>query len=432
MKSIVYLIIFSGILSCNPEKITTHTNDDGVVTQLPYIWKSSISDGSLSTGLYRGFIVDNRGVLAIARRKSEQSNNTGEYYLQLKDLETGNNLWIWDDFNNKTVGSLHRSIGMYKGSMLLHDGSTTYLINTLKGTTIWKTRSPELSLNPYPTFLDDRYFLSGNSLESNKKQRIEPQVFEGNVGTGELKEVVMPKFGDEYAYVNADSKYYRGSMLNMGSFNSNGMDYLVIPHTEPGPKDQYNNTRSYFGLFNLTENKWVYERIAIRPVNGGASACLTPIVKDNKLYVTSLTTVGCFELMTGKEIWRRNLTDMFTGFNDFIIVGDKLLLNGDNAILYCLNANTGSQLWTQKASAVTSDLYHQDGIVYYIYTKYLLAVDIQTGKLLWDMPAPDIKGENRQDSWFAGFVTGLPAKDGKKGRIFASTNYNVYCFEAIK
>ena len=146
--------------------------------------------------------------------------------------------------------------------------------------------------------------------------------------------------------------------------------------------------------------------------------------------LTSLTTVGCFELMTGKEVWRRNLSEMFTGFNDFILVGDKLLLNGDNATLYCVDANTGLPMWTQKASVLTSDLYHQDGIIYYIYTKFLLAVDLQTGKLLWDMPSPDIRLEGRDDSWFTGFVTGTPAKDGKKGRIFASTNYNVYCFEA--
>ena len=194
----------------------------------------------------------------------------------------------------------------------------------------------------------------------------------------------------------------------------------------------YNGTRGYFGLYNISEKKWVYERIAIRPDQGGASSCLKPIVHNDKVYVTSLTTVGCFELMTGKEIWRRSLTDMFTGFNDFILIDDKLLLNGNNAILYCIDANTGSKRWTQKASSVTSDLYRQDGVVYYIYTKSLLAVDIQTGKLLWDMPSPDIKLENRQDSWFTGFVTGLPAKDGKKGKIFASTNFNVYCFEAEK
>lgn len=421
-----------GLPACNPEKITTETDKDGVVTQLPYIWKSSSSNGPLSTGLHRGVIIENRGVLTLAVRESTRPNTQGERYLQLKDLETGHNLWTWDEFQNKSTGTLRQSIGLYPGSMLLHDASTTYFINTVTGKTIWKTRQPEIRLGPYPAFLGDRYFVPGNSLQSQRKRRIEPTIFAGDVRTGELKEFVMPRMSDEHAYFEMDSTYYRGSMLNIEALSRNGIDYLVVPFTEPGPKDQYNHTRGYFGLYNISENKWVYERVAIRPHEGGASSCLKPIVHDDKVYVTSLTTVGCFELMTGKEIWRRSLTDMFTGFNDFILVGDKLLLNGDNATLYCVDANTGSQRWTQKASALTSDLYHQDGVVYYIYTKSLLAVDIQTGKLLWDMPSPDIKLRKRQDSWFTGFVTGLPARDGKKGKIFASTNYNVYCFEAVK
>ncbi|MCE7043357.1 PQQ-binding-like beta-propeller repeat protein [Dyadobacter sp. CY312] len=431
MKRVLYLLFFSGLLACNPEKITTQIDKDGVVTEKPFLWKSSISDGVLATGLYRGFVVDNRGVLAMARRKSSSYTGDGEDYLQLKDIETGKNLWSWDDFHNKNAGSLHRSIGLDRGTMLLHDGSTTYWINTLTGTTIWKIRNPELTLTPYPAFLGDKYFFSGNSIQSTQKRRIEPTIFVGNIHTGKLIQSTSPKLGNEYAYINVDSMLYRGSMLHIEAFSRDGIDYLIIPHTEPGPKDQYNHTRGYFGLFNLTANKWIYERIAIRPDIGGATACLKPIIHNDKVYMTSLTTVGCFELMTGKEIWRRNLTEMFTGFNDFILAEGKLLLNGDNAILYCVDASTGSLLWTQKSSALTSDLFFQDGVVYYIYTKYLLAVEVLTGKLIWDMPSPDIKVENRHDSWFSGFVTGLPSKDGRKGKIFVSTNYNVYCFEAV-
>ncbi|WP_026629252.1 outer membrane protein assembly factor BamB family protein [Dyadobacter alkalitolerans] len=428
----ICLVVFSGLLiACNPEKISTETDKDGVITRQPHIWKSSTSNGPLSTGLYRGYIIENRGVLAVGVRESTMPNVQGEQFLQLKNLDNGENLWTWDEFRDKKIGSLRQSIGLYPGTMLVHDASNTYYINTITGKTIWKVRNEGINLRPYPAFLGDRYFVPGNSLDSQKKRRIEPTIFAGNINTGEVKELVMPKMKDEYAYVDIDSSYYRGSMLNIEAFSRNDVDYLVVPFTEPGPKDQYNHTQGYFGLYNINEKKWVYERIAIRPDNGGASSCLKPIVHDDKVYVTSLTTVGCFELMTGKEIWRRSLSDMFTGFNDFILVNDKLLLNGDNATLYCLDANTGSQRWTQKASALTSDLYHQDGVVYYIYTKSLLAVDIQTGKLLWDMPSPDIQLEGREDSWFTGFVTGMPAKDGKKGRVFASTNYNVYCFEAV-
>ncbi|MCF2495409.1 outer membrane protein assembly factor BamB family protein [Dyadobacter chenhuakuii] len=430
MQWLIYLIIFSGLLACNPEKVSTETDKDGVITRLPHVWKSSISEGPRSFGLHRGYIIDNRGILAVGMRKSAESSAKGEQYLLFKDLETGENIWKWDEFQFKTIGTLRQSINLYPGTMLLHDASTTYHINTMTGKTIWKSRNPEISLRPYPAFLKDKYYVPGVSIESQRRKRREPTIFACDVATGAVKELMMPKLKDEHAYVDPDSIYYRGSMLNIEACSRDGIDYLVVPFTEPGPKDLFNDTRGYFGLYNITDKRWVYERIAIRPDHGGASSSLKPLVHGDKVYLTSLTTVGCFELMTGKEVWRRNLSEMFTGFNDFILVGDKLLLNGDNATLYCVDANTGLPMWTQKASVLTSDLYHQDGIIYYIYTKFLLAVDLQTGKLLWDMPSPDIRLEGRDDSWFTGFVTGTPAKDGKKGRIFASTNYNVYCFEA--
>jgi outer membrane protein assembly factor BamB len=97
-----------------------------------------------------------------------------------------------------------------------------------------------------------------------------------------------------------------------------------------------------------------------------------------------------------------------------------------------LDTNTGSKLWELQSSAMASDLYHQDGMVYWIRSKNLLAADLATGKNLWDMASLDRKEENRPDSWYGGFVTGIPSKDGKKGKIFATTNLNLYCFEAIR
>jgi outer membrane protein assembly factor BamB len=116
-----------------------------------------------------------------------------------------------------------------------------------------------------------------------------------------------------------------------------------------------------------------------------------------------------------------------------IVVGNKVILNSGNATLYCLDAQTGHILWTQKSSAMSSDLYHQNGVVYYMITKTLNAVDIETGKLLLNMAAPDSREDiTGETSWFWGFITGVEGKDGKKGRIFATTNLNAYCFEALK
>jgi outer membrane protein assembly factor BamB len=119
-------------------------------------------------------------------------------------------------------------------------------------------------------------------------------------------------------------------------------------------------------------------------------------------------------------------------FSDLIVAEGKLLANGQDAKLYCLDPQTGNILWTQRSSGIGSSLHYQDGVVYYIASQNLLATEVATGKLLWNLPCPDAYTEKRADSWFSGFVTGLPARSGRKGRVFASTNLNVYCFEAAK
>jgi outer membrane protein assembly factor BamB len=432
-RSVWFCVLFSGLLACNPEKITTQTDGDGVVRQLPFVWKSSISNGLRGYGMYRGYVIEGKGVLCVSMKESPDQNRTqGNQYLQLKSLSTGETLWSWDDLFNKRIGSLRQSVKLYDGKMLIHDGTSDYLIDSKLGKTIWKTKNDLPSSGPHPAFLNDKFFVTSNTHASSNNGRMEEGIFEGDATTGNLRELVKPNYSEEYAIHRPNSEYYIGSLINIEAFTRNNNDYLVVPHVEMGPNVKYNDNRAYFGVYNLSQNKWVYERVPLNYPDEGTSACLKPIVDGNSVYLTSLNSVACFEVLTGEKVWQHKLTEKYTGFGDFIKVGNRLILNGHDAMLYCLDTNTGSKLWTQPSSAIASDLYHQDGIIYWISTNELRAVDLETGKLCWNMKSLDTKEENRPDSWYWGFVTGIPSKDGKKGRIFATTNLNLYCFEAIR
>lgn len=429
MKYIIILTFFSGMLSCTPEKVTTQIDAGGVVVEKPFIWNSSISDGTLTIGLYTGYIIDGKGVLSVAMRKPSDPKVHGHYYLQLKDLKTGENIWTWDEFITG-IGNLQKSVRIYNGKMLVHDGPYDYVIDTQTGKTIWKQRTGRPGAIPPVTSLGNKFYFTGNSVEADKISRTEEVVYVGDLNTGDVKELLKPDYSLQYAY-NAGGYFYVGSLMGAHAFTKEGVDYLVVPHIEMSAQARYTPQASFFGLYNLSENKWVYQRAPLSLEKDGATPSRIPIVDGDRVYMTSLNSVGCYELMTGRRIWQKRLTEVETSFSDFIKVGDRLIANGENATLYCLDAATGNTLWTQISSAFTSDLYHQDGVIYWIITKKLGAVDLQTGRLLWRMECPDGKVENRPDSWYTGFVTGIPAQNGKKGKIFASTNLNVYCFEAI-
>lgn len=433
MKTGARLVAFFfliGLFSCDPGKIRVETKD-GVITMTPFVWKSRISDGVLGYGLYHGYVIDGRGVLCVSMRKSPDPKDYGESYLQLKDVNTGANIWTWDElYNKKLVRTLNRSIVTHEDKLILHDVWANYCINTKTGQTIWKNERNFGSASEL-TNIGSQYFITGLSARSKVQNIIDDSMFMGDFDTAKVEEIVKPLYNDQYKNSNGERTYI-GSIYRHKAFVLGTEKMLLIPYSELGPQVKYNNNRSFFGLYNLSQKKWVYSRMPLSIEEDGATPCLMPIIEDGKVYLTSLNSVGCFDLMTGKRLWQYRMMDEYTGFGDFIKVGNKIILNGHDSYLYCVNADTGARQWAQVNAALSSDIYYQDGIIYGIRGDGLRAYYLETGKMIWDLTSPDGKAEGRSDSEYGGFVTGIPGSSGKKGRIFATTNLNLYCFEAVR
>ncbi len=429
-RTMTAVSLMIGFLSCNPEKITTQTDKDGVVTQLPFIWKSSISDGEPAFGLYQGYVVDGKGLLCVAGRKSSNPVKTwGDHYLQLKDVDTGKNIWSWDDFDGKGVSSMRDNIRLYDGKLFLHDYRWDYLINTRTGTTIWKRRNELPSIGPKPSFANDKFYIRANSPANGN--RIEDGIYEGDINNGDVKELTKPHYSTEYSTFT-DPYYNVGFLLNTQTFTRDNMEYIVVPFTEIGPETPYGNNRSFFGLFNITTRKWVYDRIPLSLPGESVVSSVTPVIDRDQVFLTSGNWISCFDLMTGKNIWQRKLTDTNSSFHEIVQVGNKLIVNSMYAYMYCLDADTGATVWELESASTSNVPYHQNGIIYGIRSKNLIAIDIGTGRLIWNMRSVREQNEGRFDSPYSGFVTGLPAKDGGKGKIFAMTDMAIYCFEAAR
>jgi outer membrane protein assembly factor BamB len=68
--------------------------------------------------------------------------------------------------------------------------------------------------------------------------------------------------------------------------------------------------------------------------------------------------------------------------------------------------------------------------VYYTANRELRAVEASTGKLLWRIESPDRR--KNDSAVFKGFVAAVAGKGGQKGRVYAHTGLNAYCYEAIR
>jgi outer membrane protein assembly factor BamB len=434
---ITYLVAFCGLLSCGSQKEPIAKDPEGVITRMPFKWKSALSDQVLGGGLFHGYVIGGEGtrgpaLLCVGIRKHADPKLHHESYLILKDTETGKNIWVWDDLFGKVLGrTLHRSIAVHNDLLLLHDYGADYCIDIQTGQTVWK-KVREFSAAQEVSCLDNLFYFTALSRDSKDSALIKDSFYEGDFRTGEIRELAGPHYSRQYTHMVGAQRTV-GTMGSVYALKRDKKNLLIVPFDECGPETPVTRLRALYGLYSLSKNKWIYDRVPTSPADHGGGSGLMPVVVNDKVFLTSLTTVSAFELSTGKLLWAKRVTPVLTGFLDMIVVGNKVILNSGNATLYCLDVQTGNILWTQKSSAMSSDLYHQNGVVYYMITKTLNAVDIENGKLLLDMAAPDSReGKTDKDSWFWGFVTGVEGKDGQKGRIFATTNLNAYCFEALR
>ena len=86
------------------------------------------------------------------------------------------------------------------------------------------------------------------------------------------------------------------------------------------------------------------------------------------------------------------------------------------------------ELEKKETMSTTSQVYYDQGVLYFM-TATLNAVEIPSGRKLWNIPSAT---DGKKSGHFWGFITGSPGQGGQKGRIFTRTGYHTYCFEAIK
>lgn len=380
-------------------------------------------------------IYDNRYLLTAQRQPQSASAPVAEN-LCFKQLDNGQNVWVWKDRFRSTEMAGTFNYGIYANQDLLfyNYGPRGYCINQQTGQTVWRKEwAPAINSVSVitATGLGQHFYFTGTPPATYSQKRFEESVYQGDMATGAIREVVKLAILPDQVWQDPSGYAYIARGRRIKPFVQGADTLLLVSYDLPDPRPAFTATTSgYLSLYNLTRQKWVYERMPLinQEEAGGGNH---PIILGDKVYFAINMWVGCFELMTGKRVWMKRLTPASL-FSDMILAEGKLLANGQDAKLYCLDPLTGNTLWTQRSSGIGSSLHYQNGVVYYIASQDLLATDVASGKLLWKLVCPDYATEKRSDSWFSGFVTGLPGQGARKGRIFASTNLNIYCFDAAR
>ncbi|WP_375445008.1 PQQ-binding-like beta-propeller repeat protein [uncultured Fibrella sp.] len=237
--------------------------------------------------------------------------------------------------------------------------------------------------------------------------------------------VVMPT----YDYTDADQQsVFKGMIGETLPFKKDGEILVTVLYNDPAKSGSRYSTA--MGLYNYTQRKWVYERVTLNGSYPNSNVSWAKLY-NGKVYHTSTRSMQCNDVMTGKLLWSVNFDQGF-GSSGFIIQDGKIFGNNDNRYTYCLDPETGAQLWKEESSGSASPISYLNGVLYFMGggDGRLHAIDAATGKHLWRLRSPDV--DKNSGAYFYGTCVAVPGQGGSKGRIVATTGLNAYGYEAIR
>jgi outer membrane protein assembly factor BamB len=423
MKKIFWIILPIIFVFCSKNDDTK--DKSGIIIEKKANWSIAVTDDNerANNFLFKPTIIYNGGMLMKVRKNK---NNL----IQMLEVNTGKQLWIWNDFieKNEILGLQYPYLE--KNGLTWSSDYSIYKINLDNGTTIWKKNSKENY--KYQSLGTNNIFCV-----SHLTNRDSPPlngggsviVFDNN--NGNLLESFKPAYDTliKTSFENCGWAYQGYSV----PFVKGGEIYTLLQINDAPPSCQ-SVGKEWISLYNLTKKEWVYQRKKLKNDDSNFGTPHPSVIVKDKVYHSGVDVIVCHNLITGEKVWETSLPKQGNWFSSagILIENDKVFANSDGGQLMCLDANSGRLLWNIRSSGSSTILSYLNGVVYFVGggDGKLHAVDSETGEYLWKLESPD-KSKNTS-AIFSGLCAVVPGVSGEKGKIVVTTGLNAYCYEAIR
>jgi len=387
------------------------TNDDGVIINLEPNWVRLLhKEGTFfsNSSIRENLIHDGHPIVAT-------TDGEDNFYINKIDIGTGEDIWRWNDvygtYIDISYSYLHDNLMWYQKSR------DSYTIDLSNGTTIRKEQYEE-PFDREISGLENMIFLRGITQDSSSNNWYQLG-YTCDLGTGQKSMFLKPNFSHNYIRNDGGA----GATSNIVPFIENQDTFLSVVFSEP-MENWYID--SYLGLYNFSEKEWIYDRVSLVTPTQGNSLSGFPIIYEGKVYMSLGNEIVCHNLYTGEQIWKEQFPLDFL-FSGFIVEEGQVIANCENQVLYCLDAETGNQLWTGEGSGTSGRLRYLNGIVYFSggSPSKIFAIEAATGATLWRLEANLIEQGTER------FKSDLYVIPDKK-KVIVCTFQNAYCFDAIR
>jgi outer membrane protein assembly factor BamB len=380
------------------------------------LWQTRLAHTGLLRDIIEADIQFNNNALF-----SGISNSTRSLYFL--DIESGNIKWQWNDFFLEDNFWVARYPYQSGASIFIPEGRNTYCIDLNNGETIWRRRIEEHTGGTVACGIGTDYFLLVD-FYPNGNGTYEGRVFKGNLLNEDLNLYLTPAYSRKFVH---PQNGLVGYLDGLAIANTEGKHYLIIFFGDPN--EVLYDLDMYVGLYNLTDDVWVYSK---KPsVRRAQSRCSeSPIIKNNRIFQYCGFTLVCHELMTGNLCWSK--TVQHQGFSVMGWVDNKIVITSQDSKTRCINPEDGSTLWELPTEANPSLIRELNGIAYFIGGGgRFYAIDVSKGRIVWDFLSPDVN--QSPPAHFMPGVRIVKSDDpNQPDKVLVASRRNAFCYQAAR
>ncbi|MFZ4542719.1 MAG: PQQ-binding-like beta-propeller repeat protein [Saprospiraceae bacterium] len=343
------------------------------------------------------------------------SFENGKRSLKMIDLNTKETRWVWND--NTELAFAIKHMYLYSNFLVVLLRKDVYCIDLNTGKTNYSFNKSFYFEN-WVSGIGSTFFCS----TFDESTGYQADLFKGNTSTGDFDKYLTPNYEKEFPAKNPLGRViYK---ITATAYENDTL--LFLPYIEPNPPYY---VFPKMGLFNMSKNKWLYQNIkVVDPAENYQTMPNGAKIIGDKVYLACGHNLVCYELLTGKEIWRRNdfLHEFPFAFFGYEIYGNKLIAHTQGGRTYAIDVNTGQNIWKLENIGDPNSFMHQhNGVLYYIAGGRLLCVDIENGQILGSLSSPDHDVLQER-------VVVVPQPNGEKAKVVIMSYKNMYVYEALK
>jgi outer membrane protein assembly factor BamB len=382
-------------------------------TNLEVLWSDPFYSDS-SSSYYTDPVFAGK-YLVLANASSDAGHSV---QVRVFDRFTGKRHSAWSNDNNELIESYEglqtcKITGKNKDIICIYGGrSNLYAYRLTTGQQLWKTKIPLDAISQIS--VSDIYaFVSYGSDNGSWSQLIAVDVESGN-----KTDILKLYTEDNYKFqINPPSAHVTSQGDTMLFFTTSGWNFDEV------------KGRVHAYCYNLTKKQmeWINKNFTN---DKDATAKQQPpfVIENDKLIVTSMSAIHCFDVNTGELIWQQEGLDFVD--KPYLYQQGKLYIrSGDPCILSCYDAQTGRKLWKNTTlnpipAPWGSMGIYKDKLYFTAWGKNawigLFCVDANNGNLLW------------QDAGPTGRVSYAVLIDQDRGYMYCQSGWSVMCVDLNK